>query len=168
MTQQIQIKGLAELQAALDTLPAKIQANIMRGALRAGAKVMATAAKDAVPVRTGNLKSTIRVGTRNQGHTAMARIIAGRVGVKGKASGFYAHMVEFGTAAHRIEAKPGSMLAIGYRAVNHPGAKPQPFMRPALDNNAQAALAATREYVRTRLATKHGLDVPAPLEDGDE
>ena len=46
-----QIKGLAELQRAMDQLPAKVEANIMRGAMRAGASVGAGAARNAARVR---------------------------------------------------------------------------------------------------------------------
>ncbi len=34
--------------------------------------------------------------------------------------------------------------------VHHPGARPKPFMRPAFDSKAQAALEATGEYLRKR------------------
>ena len=42
---EIRVKGLAELQDFLDKLPQKIETNIMRGALRAGAKPVLEAAK---------------------------------------------------------------------------------------------------------------------------
>jgi hypothetical protein len=74
-------------------------------------------------------------------------------------------MVEHGTAAHIIRARPpNKMLAIGVAAVHHPGAKKRPFLRPAMDAQGQAAIERMREYIRTRLATKHGIDVPAPFD----
>ena len=42
--------------------------------------------------------------------------------------------------------------------VQHPGIAPRPFMRPALDGQGKNAIVATGEYVKKRLAKKHGLD----------
>jgi len=36
--------------------------------------------------------------------------------------------------------------------VEHPGAEQRPFMRPALDSASQAAVQATADYIRNRLA----------------
>ena len=55
----VKVKGLAELQAALDGLPAKIEANIMRGALRAGANVIRAEAKGTVARHSGALADMI-------------------------------------------------------------------------------------------------------------
>ena len=41
--------------------------------------------------------------------------------------------------------------------VEHPGSAPKPFMRPALDSRAQAALQAVGETIKKRL-TKEGLN----------
>lgn len=167
------VKGLSALQAALDQLPAKIEANILRGALRAGAKVLAEEIKRNVPERTGALAQSIKFGAkldkRDGKVSAYAR--AGGRGKKGKPGVFYAHMVEFGTAAHIIQAPPGARLAVRgvfYSSVQHPGARKRPFVRPALDAKATAATQAVAEYIRTRLATKHGINVPAPLDSEAE
>jgi HK97 gp10 family phage protein len=169
MSDLVQIKGLAELQAALDTLPAKIEANIMRGALRAGAKVLATEAAANVHSVSGDLAASVRYGVKldRAGGKLTAYVRAGGHGKKGgaKIKAYYANMVERGTAAHVIKARaPNKMLAIGVAKVQHPGARKKPFLRPALDTRGQAALERMREYVRTRLADKHGIDVPAPVD----
>jgi HK97 gp10 family phage protein len=164
------IKGLAALQAALDSLPAKIEANIMRGGMRAGANVLKAAAKANVNSRSGKLADSIRVSVSLRRGTVKAAVKAGGRS-KGKASAFYAHMVESGTKAHVIEAPPGSALNLGgtvVRSVQHPGARAKPFMRPSLDTHATAAVEAVREYVRTRLANKHGIDVPGPGNQNDD
>ena len=91
-----------------------------------------------------------------------------------KATGAHAHVapwVEYGTKPHTITAKPGKALAIGgmyVHAVDHPGARPHPFMRPALDSQAQPAVIAAAEYMKARLATKHGLDTAHIRIEGDE
>lgn len=165
---ETRIKGLAELQRALDELPAKIEANVMRGALRAGAKVLlADAQKSAAFAdHTGALRASLRVTTSLKRGRIAAAVKAGPT--KKDKRPWYARFVEFGTAAHVIKARRARMLAIGVAKVNHPGAKKHPFLRPALDTQHVAAVEAAREYIRKRLSTKHGIDVPAPLEEGDE
>ena len=171
------VKGLADLQRALDELPAKIEANIMRGALRAGAKVIMAEAKRLAPegppsseggkkyaARRGLLRDSIRISVRLRRGQVQARVIAGGK-VKGGGAAFYAHMVERGTAAHIIKAPPGARLNIRgvfYTSVMHPGARKQPYMRPALETQAATAVQAVREYIRNRLASKHGITVPGP------
>lgn len=172
----VNIKGLAELQAALAQLPVKMENNILRGALRAGTKVVAKAAKDNVHSVSGALADSVRFGCKvdRQGGKLVGFVRAGGRGKKGSAKGgknpaFYAHMVENGTAAHLIKARaPNRMLAIGVAQVQHPGAKKKPFLRPAADAQGQAALEAIREYIRNRLATKHGIEVPAPVDPDAE
>ena len=163
------VKGLAELKRALDELPAKVEANIMRAALRAGAKVLATEIQANVPQRSGVLAASVKYGAKldkRNGKTSAYARVGGRA-KKGQQAAFYAHMVEYGTAAHIIKAPPGVRLAVRgmfYTSVYHPGAKKRPFIRPALDTKATAAVEAVREYIRQRLATKHGIDVPAPAD----
>jgi HK97 gp10 family phage protein len=162
------IKGLADLQKALETLPTKMEANIMRGAMRAGVKLMLSDAQHTTGFidQTGALRDSLRAGTKLKGGTVTASVKAGPT--KKDKRPFYAHMIEYGTQAHVIKAKPGSMLAIGVSEVMHPGITPRPFMRTALDRNVAKAPAAVADYIRNRLATKHGIDVPAPFEEGDE
>lgn len=152
---EIAVSGLADLKKALDQLPAKIEANIMRGAMRAGSKVMAEIAKEQVPVDSGDLRRSIRVTTRSRRGQVSATVRAG------DKKAYYAHMVEFGTAQHLIpkptKKKPLKRISLFFGGkvvsqVQHPGTSPQPFMRPALDKGMQPALDAFAEYVRKRLA----------------
>jgi HK97 gp10 family phage protein len=175
MADDVRVTGLKELQAFLDDLPQKMEKNIMRGALSAGARVIRDAAKVNAPVAppnannarkyggyAGALRDSIRVSSRIKGGTVTASVKAGgKAGKSGRgADVFYAHMVEFGAAAHVITAKDGKALAFGggvYKSVNHPGIKAKPFLRPALDGNAGAALVAVGEAIKKRL-TKQGID----------
>ncbi len=167
------VKGLSDLQKMLDTLPAKVEANIMRAALRAGANVIKEEAKLLCPVGPpssrgakryklyqGALRDSIRVGARLKNGKVTATIKAGGR-VRG-ADVWYARLIEFtGSAAHIIRAQKGKALAIGgglLASVEHPGMKAQPFMRPAMDTKSDAAIQAVGEYVKKRLSTKHGLD----------
>ena len=157
---EIHVTGLRELQSFLDTLSPKIEKNILRGALRSGAKVIESEAKANVPVKDGVLRDSIRVTGRLKGHTVTASIKAGGKTKSGDA--FYARFVEYGTAAHVINGRNRGWLSWGglfAKSVDHPGAVPHPFLRPALDDKADAAIVATGEYIKKRL-TKAGLDVP--------
>lgn len=158
------IKGLSDLQKFMDQLTPKMEANVMRGALRAGMNVVKPIAQSNIHSVSGELAAGLKIGTRRRGGVVTANL---------KATGphrFIAHLVEFGTTAHNIAARTGwlSFGGIFAKAVPHPGAKPHPFMRPALDAMAGAAVVASAEYIKTRLATKEGLDTSAVLIQGDE
>jgi HK97 gp10 family phage protein len=66
-----------------------------------------------------------------------------RVGATGKGR-FYVHLVEFGSAPHTIKSKNKRVLSNGTevfgKVVKHPGTAAKPFMRPALDENADAII----------------------------
>lgn len=172
---EIHVTGLADLKQFLDALPAKVEKNIMRGALRAGANVIKAEAKARCPVGppsatgakryklyAGALRDSIRVSVKaSRGGRVVASVKVGGK-LKNGADVWYARLIEFtGAVAHSIEARKGGALAIGgglYRKVPHPGMKPKPFLRPALDGQARNAIMATAEYIKQRLATRHGLD----------
>lgn len=163
----IKMQGLAELQYWLSTLPEKLRANVMRGGLRAGGKVFVghIRATSAFVDRSGHLRDSARVTTTLRGG-ARASVLVGPTRTKRLA--FYAPMIEGGTKPHEIKAKPGGLLAIGVSKVQHPGIAPHPFMVPAFDAGHRGAVRAVADYVRKRLATKHGINVRAPTEQGDE
>ncbi len=165
-----QIKGLSELQKFLDTLPAKLERNVMRGALREGAtrellpEAQANLAS-AGAIATGELITGLKVGTRARAGTVTASV---------KATGPHGHIakwIEYGVRAHNIVAKVSGLLAFSgvyVKSVSHPGFKPKPFLRPALDQRGSAAVVAAAEYMKRRLATKQGLDTSGVLISGDE
>lgn len=181
------LTGGPELQQFLNTLPAKIERNIMRSALRAGANVIKSAAQEEAPKDDGFLRESIRVSTR---------VRRGEVSAKVAARAYYAHMIEFGVAPHWIsvneKARPTRKTRRGPRAVSvrtlnrmakrgslvigenfvgesvhHPGFTEKPFMRPAIDKNQDAVIRAVGEQIRKRL-TKEGINAPDSLEVDDE
>lgn len=148
-----ELKGARELQALLDTLPAKIEANILRGGLRAGAKVLMEEIKNAAPVDDGDLLASIRISTSLR--KGQVRVLV-KVGDK---RAWYAHFIEFGTKPHAMSEESDQK-----ERRLHPGARPNPFIRTAFDAHQQTALDAAVTYMRNRLKTKHGLETP----DNDE
>lgn len=160
------IGGGAALDALLQSLPQKVETNVMRSALRAGAAVYLAQVKQNIPVKLGDLRASARITTRKgRGGQISASVKVGN------RQAFYAQMVEFGTRAHAISAAPGHSMAINgiftRGVVNHPGARPHPFMRPAADAQFSAAVAAVQKKVRDRLRTQ-GLDVPDPPLPGED
>ena len=181
-----QLKGGPELVKFLSELPDKIQRNLMRGALRAGAKVVAEEAKLRIHPVTGLTAKSIGVSTgRRNG------MITAKVRTKGPGA-YKAPFLEFGTAPHWITARGAKVPTASGRAVSvrtlnraaritadgdkerhalvingqfvgqmiaHPGARPHPFMRPALDAKADEAVEAMGAYIRARM-TKQGLNAP--------
>ena len=146
---EIEVTGLAGLQALLDELPARIEGNVVRGGLRAAAKVVEAEAKRLCPGgKSGDLRDSIRVTLRSKHGHISATVKAGN------ARAFYAHMVEFGTARHWIKPKNRKSLFVAgllREAVDHPGAKKEPFMRPAIDGKADEAIDAMAAYLRDRI-----------------
>lgn len=151
----VDILGGKELAKMLNELPLKIERNIMRAALRAGAAVIAAEARLNVPVDSAELKSTIRTSSNAKRGTVEANAVVGR-----KKKGWYATFVEFGTAPHMIRAgKSSPMLSFRDRngvwrrviEVNHTGAQAKPFMRPAFDTKGDEAVKAVADKIRERL-----------------
>lgn len=178
---EIKIEGLADLHKMMQELPAKIEANVLRGGMRAGAKVIEEEAKRLAPVESGALRDSIRVSVRSRNGKVEATIKAGdsktKKLVENRPDGsvkvtyrnaWYARLVEFGTAQHYIKAIKAKALILrsnrrassGFakrwtswivEGVTHPGAKRKPFMRPALDTKAQQAVQTLADYIRDRL-----------------
>lgn len=153
------IVGGRELDDLLKTLAPKIQKNISRAALRAGAAVMLQEVRSRIPVASGDLSRSARITTRARGTNVSASVKVGN------AIAWYSHLVEFGTRAHRISAKPGHAMrfaGVTVHSVLHPGTRAQPFMRPAAGAGFAEAVRAVGNKYRERL-TNAGLNAPAPI-----
>ena len=161
------VDGLAELDKLLKSLPVRIEKNVLKGALRAGQKVMLQGAKSHLNEVTkrdsGALENSLRIrfARRSEGYGWVRSYL-----VAGDRHAFYSHMVEFGTASfysgsgetvgapYVIAPKVKKSLFFGgqaRKAVVHPGIKPKPFMRPALDEQAESSIRAMTEYLRRRI-----------------
>jgi hypothetical protein len=127
-----------------DTLTPRLKAlqdpDFGRSVLGRVAVLAVREAKGLVPVKTGNLRRTIRVGPITN---TSARILAG-----GQREVGYAAHVEFGTKAHPIMPRKARVLAWGGNRrlsgtlrsgskpeffamkVNHPGTRAKPYLVP--------------------------------------
>jgi len=184
------LKGGPELLAVLDQLPKDIERNVLRGALRAAAKPVAQLAKEKVRRRSGALANSIVIGSRTEGGQPR-----GYVKLRGKHAflglfiefGVKLHLIKvsdedrdrlgkttrhgFRRASMRMinnMVRRGS-LKIGKDfvgpVVTHPGFASMPFMRPALDEGAAAAVKAAGAYIARRVQIG---DIKAPDLDVEE
>lgn len=154
------IRGGRELDDLLQTLAPKMQKNINRAGLRAGAAVFLAAIKPRIPADSGALRDSARITSRSRGATVSASVKVGN------AQAWYAHLVEFGTRPHEIRPRPpGEAMRFGsvaVREVQHPGITGRPFARPTVDQEFGAAVRAVEQKIRQRL-TRQGLNVPPAL-----
>lgn len=176
MEREFEVTGLAELYTALQELPVRIERNITRGALRAGAAVFRDEARANVPKDSGFLRKSIKSESDVRYGKAYGYVRIDR----NKGGAFYAHMLEFGTASYyagsgRSKRQPYRIpkATIGRKktantvskrlkfntpggfvirnAVIHPGIKPTFFMRKAFDRKQKEAMDAFKAYVENRL-----------------
>lgn len=108
------IEGLKEINRVLQKLPLILQERVIKSAVRSGAQIIRKAAKALVPRDSGELEQSIVV---QAARTKSRNFSLFRIGFK-KPTSRRAHLTEFGTSTQPA----------------------QPFMRPALDNNATAVI----------------------------
>ena len=139
----IKVSGLRELGLAMQSLSADMAGKIARQAVAAGAGIVRKQARAGAPKDTGNLQAAIvmkRLPKREtqlteeyivaarKGRTKDAKAAKAGTGKLGK-DAYYARFVEFGTV--KVPARP--------------------FMRPALENNTQAATDAIAARLAARI-----------------
>lgn len=161
-------RGKAEVLAFMNRIPAELEDRVLRGAARSAATVVADEAKERT--QSSEIRGAIKVATRKEGR---GRIVA-KVQVKGPGA-YLAPWEEYGTAPHLIsvdesqrrgmsigrinrlakEPDANHSLVIGGKFVGktvmHPGARPHPFLRPALDLKEAEAVAVAQSYITTRV-----------------
>lgn len=128
----------------LEDVPEKMQALVLRGALRAAAKPILQVAKDRAPTATGTLKKSVRFSAKRD-----RKLNAITASIKaGGGNAWYASIVEFGAQPHEITIKDEQGRE---RTLKHPGMRALPYMRPAFDGAGQESMVAFGEYIRKRL-----------------
>lgn len=164
----IEVKGLSELADILDQLPLELQKKAIRPALVAAAAPMEAEAKRLAPQVTGGLsrgiKTVVKVDPGIGGETYASIRSTSRI----------SHLIEFGTALHKIATKTkkvmarlsasangrgmkGKTTALGYQVygkeVEHPGTRPQPFLRPAFDTKHAESLRTFADKLRESIVS---------------
>jgi HK97 gp10 family phage protein len=137
----VTVRGVPEVQRALESLPDAVRREAAMQVLTEAAEPIAAAARSRAPVRTGKLRDSIVVSATAKGLAIRGSVAGDAATVFVGSTSSLAHFQEYGTAHH--------------------GA--QPFMRPAFDAQGQAAArtierellgrlmaAARRARVRTR------------------
>ncbi|HEX8585058.1 MAG TPA: HK97 gp10 family phage protein [Allosphingosinicella sp.] len=179
------VRGKAEVKRFLDGAPAKLD-NVLRGAARAGGKVVADEIKATTP------SEAVRDGVRTRLQKGDGRIVV-RIDLKPGWARSVGTWLEYGTAPHWISvdvsetggrtarrlntlAREGDgehSLVIGGnfvgKSVFHPGADPQPTFRPALDRRENEAVAAAQGYINARLKQRGiGHNGGPSIDEGDD
>lgn len=154
MTEFANINGYSALARALREFPDKVEKKMLRSALNKGAIIVREEAKTQL-ASNGSVKSgKLRMGLKTTTRATSKGIVTAKV----RATGEHAYLdrwIEYGTAAHKIAAKAAKTLASGqgwFRdMVQHPGSRPKPFLRPAIERSAPAVLVAVGDHLRSRL-----------------
>lgn len=177
-------RGVAETQRFLAQLPGWLETKVLPGAARAGANVIAQEARDLLGDRRADAGGGVRVLIANSVKVRVRKVEGGvkaRVQMEGPGS-YVGRWLEYGTAPHFISVDPELRRGRSARRINklvadgddrlratlmingkpvgptvyHPGARPVPFLRPALDRKRDGASAAAQAYVNRR-ATRASL-----------
>lgn len=149
---ELQMEGWAEIKSRLTALPDKLVKGILDQSLRQAANVVRDAARenfdrgDPFPnEQSGWLKRTIRTTKRRGSSTRVVyNVVAGGAYTQGESTKVrpsYALWVEYG---HRVvakgQARSGNDKRMGTNAGGLLNVPPHPFMRPAIEQNAQLAV----------------------------
>jgi HK97 gp10 family phage protein len=135
----VQIMGEAALLKKLKGLDRKVRTKIVRKAISEATKPVYKSMRARCPKGQGHLRKSIarKVKVYRSGKNTVG-LVGPRFNYKGRQKGIepnlYAHLVEFGTTAHEIAITEGPLKGL---VIQHPGARAQPFIRPALDDNAK-------------------------------
>jgi hypothetical protein len=178
----VKVRGKSEVRAYMAGLPAQIT-SVLRGAARAGGKVIAEEAK--ARVVSQEVADDIVIRSRMDD----SRIVV-TITVKKGFSWSIGLWLEQGTDAHFITVDDRQRGGRGIRRINqqvraaggdgslviggqfvgttvwHPGAQPHPFLRPALDVKEGEAIRAAQSYINARIAK--GRIIGRPEDDHDD
>lgn len=131
----------------MQELPRRVRSKVTRKAVMAGSTIVLQAARRSVARRSGVLaKSLGRKGkTTKQGYYVK---VGSRRGFQVDRNGMIynptrvAHLVEKGTKPHQIVSR------------RHPGARKQPFLNPALDQNISQIKATMASKMAAEIAAE--------------
>ena len=127
----VAVEGMDEVKRQFSALMDKMQRATLRGALKQAAKPVVKAAKARVDVLTGKLKRSIRSKVSVRSATSFRAGSKAEVSIGFGRKQFYGIAVELGHVIKRSRRGP---------VLGHVPARP--FLRPALDTQQGAAVAA--------------------------
>jgi hypothetical protein len=172
-------RGKSDVQRFMAGLPEQIVSKLLVGAGRAGGKVIADEAKERTTSQ--DVADNIVVRTKRDGDRIIVRIT-----VKKGFALSVGNWLEWGTSAHFISVDASQRGGKSVRRINelgdhqslmingkfvgetvyHPGARPHPFLRPALDLKEGEAISMAQSYINARI-TPAGIVGTADQGDGD-
>jgi HK97 gp10 family phage protein len=136
----VTVEGFAELERKLRRIPDDLAKTALKDATQQGGEVFRTEMRARIHNVSGKLFRSIQNRVRQSGPGQMQAV----VGPASKER-YIANFLEFGTKPHVVEVKDKKALATGGtilgREIQHPGAAPHPFLRPAFDTGKEDALA---------------------------
>lgn len=147
----LEVKGLAEIERKLQSLPENVRKKHVRKALQDGSDLVRSDAQRRVAaISARRVKDDFLFFLRAPDIHHLKDYVVSKikVGVRGAYAivGLdykkvrHGHLVEFGTKPHKIK--------IGRITINHPGAKKQPFMRPAFDAHSDRSVGVITTQLR--------------------
>lgn len=175
MSKDFPVQGLKELDAYLSALPM----NMQKGAIRAGLVAAAAPVRDEARMlarkSSGKMARAIKTGSARQNPDGTLSVT---VSLKGPHA-FLGTFIEYGVKPHYIartgkgegrvairKAREGTgtvqggVMRIGddfvSGIISHPGIAASPFLRPALDMKANAAVKAFADRIRAYIEGKTG------------
>lgn len=163
------VKGRTATRRFIESLPSKLEKGILRGAAKAGGTVVMDEAKDTVTSKL--VAPNLRLKVTSADDKIVARIYIAKGWPRSVGT-----WLELGTSSHYIsvddsqrsgksvrrindQAKDGVLTINGQpvgKTVFHPGARPHPWLYPALDMKEREAIAAAQGYINARVR-KSGL-----------
>jgi hypothetical protein len=145
-----ELEGFAQLEEVLAGLPGRFGEQVVNGILRKAGNIYVKRAKELSSNADVTGDTTKSIGIIND-RKAGAITIGPRRGSGYK--GYVAHLLEYGTAPHLIQAKAaGGLLRFGdtyAKQVQHPGIAAQPFLRPAFDETNGAMVQSIKDQCAT-------------------
>lgn len=186
MSKSYPVTGLKDIDTFLSVLPKNMQKAAYRSALTAAAKPIRDEARQLAEKSSGKMARAIRTGSprQNQDGTFSVQV---RLDPKSPHA-FVGVLQEYGVAAHliartgagegRVSVRKaasgkgkvaGKAMKIGddFRSgiIHHPGHAAHPFMRPALDTQADNAIKAFAGRIREYIEGKTGFAAPVAEDD---
>lgn len=156
------IRDGKELEQALIAMGARAGSAVLRGAVRDALKLQQKEARRLIPKKTGESAKHIKIRVLS-GKGKRSDVVTGFLGAVTRQA-FKLKFIEKGTAKHAIpnktvgrgrhKRKNKAKVVIGGRVfsrVNHPGSKPNPFLKPAFDAKQKQSVRIFGERVYQRI-----------------